>query len=89
MIKPIPSNASTAEMIEKNCSGRYVLKSRRIVKMTFIPSDTVFSLLTLPSGRSRYSMTSFSTNMFLSAAWIVISVSISKPFDRTGKDFTY
>lgn len=42
----------------------------------------------LPSGLSRYSMTTFSTCMFLSMAWIVISVSISKFLESTGNVFT-
>ena len=58
-----------------------------MVRRTLRPSETVLSLLSDPSGRSRYSMIWFFSAMFLSMAWMVISVSISKPWDTTGKDF--
>ena len=60
----------------------------KIMRRMRSPSVTVSSFDTLPAGRSRYSMTTFSRRRFLSAAWMVISVSMSKPLDSTGKVLT-
>ena len=48
----------------------------------------MFSLLFDPFARAEYCVANSETGIFRSRAWIVISVSISKPLDKAGKDFT-
>ena len=52
------------------------------------PSRNVFSLEKLPSGLSRYWMGMDAMRKLLAREKMVISVSISKPCERMGKDLT-
>ena len=45
-----PTMRNASEMSVKNLSGRYSLKSDPIIMTTLMPSDTVLSFDTLPSG---------------------------------------
>lgn len=55
-----------------------------MVLITLMPSPTVSSLETEPSGLSRYWMGISNRRRSLFGEWIVISVSTSKPRDSTG-----
>ena len=72
----------------KKIIGLYSLNNLAIVFKTLNPSLYVLSFDTDPAGLSLYSTGNSSTYIFLSSAWIVISFSISKPFDSTGNVFT-
>ena len=72
----------------KKIIGLYSLNNLAIVFKTLNPSLYVLSFDTDPAGLSLYSTGNSSTYIFLSRAWIVISFSISKPFDSTGNVFT-
>ena len=72
----------------KSVKGLYSRNSVPIVFKTLMSFESVFSLDTLPSGRSLYVTGISSIRKFLSSAWIVISVSISNSFDKTGNVFT-
>ena len=68
----------------KNGRGLYSRIMRKMVLITLMPSPTVSSLETEPSGLSRYWMGISNRRRSLFGEWIVISVSTSKPRDSTG-----
>ena len=56
------------DIIPKYAMGLYVLNSLAMVRRTLNPSEYVLSLDSLPSGLSRYSIITFSIDIFLSIA---------------------
>ena len=72
------------DIILKKSPGLYSLNKVAIVFITFTPSLYVFNFDTLPAGLSLYCTGISFKVKFLSIACIVISVSISKPFESTG-----
>ena len=52
------------------------------------PSRQVLSLDTEPGGLAKYGVSISATGSSRLSAWMVSSVSISKPLERTGNDLT-
>ena len=73
----------------KKLNGLYSLNNLIIVKITFIPSEYVLSLLSDPSGLSLYSTMTFSTCMLLLTACIVIVEYRDRPEGSESKLNTY
>ena len=80
----MPMTPMTQPTPPKNGNGLYSRIMRKMVAITLIPSPTVSSLLTDPSGRSRYWIGISNRRRLLFNEWMVISVSTSKPRDNTG-----
>ena len=63
MKKATDISANITAIIPKKFIGLYVRYNFKIVFRTFMPSEYVFNLETLPSGLSLYSITTFLINL--------------------------
>ena len=78
----------TTPLKVKKVNGRSSFTNRTMVSRMRTPSRMVLSLEAEPGGRSRYGVSTSPIGIASSSAWTVNSVSVSKPTESAGKDFT-